>query len=325
MALQLSIFDILNEPKPLHLVTPAIKKGYGIPYKGSKRGIALQLFNKMLEYKPNAKYFYDLFGGGGAMSAVALQAGLKVYYNELNTQICELIKFLRDTDKIPDEWYKWVDRDTFNRYKNEPTAYSGFISCCYSFGNNGRNYLFSKDIENIKHFAHQVVVFKDKTALKELNKILNANIVISDIEDLHTRRINFYKQVREQKGLRADLQQLERLEQLERLQQLQQLQQLERLERLEVSNSSYNDVLITTPVKETIIYLDPPYRNTDGYNVGDFDSNKLDEWFKNTPYTCFMSEYNAPHKSIYEIEKRCTLSVSNNSLKKSEKLYYNGK
>lgn len=319
MALQLSIFDILNEPKPLHIVTSSIKKGYGIPYKGSKRGIALQLFNKMLEYKPNAKYFYDLFGGGGAMSAIALQAGLKVHYNELNTQICELIKFLRDTDKIPAKWYKWVDRDTFNRYKNEPTAYGGFVSSCYSFGNNGRNYLFSKEIENTKYLAHQIVVFKDKTALKKLNKILNANIVISDIEDLHTRRIDFYRQVREQKGQRADLQQLEQLQQLERL------QKLERLERLEVSNSSYNDVLITTPIEETIVYLDPPYRNTDGYNVGDFDFNKLDEWFKNTPYTCFMSEYNAPHKSIYEIEKRCTLSVGNVTANRDEKLYYNGK
>lgn len=323
MALQLSIYDIINEPKPLHLVTPTIVKGYGIPYKGSKRGIALQLFNKMLEYKPNAKYFYDLFGGGGAMTAIALQAGLKVHYNELITQMCELMRFLRDNKELPQEWYKWVNRDTFNKYKDEPTAYGGFIACCYSFGNNGRGYLFSTEIEEIKHLAHDVVVFKDKTALKELNKILNANFVISDIEDLHTRRIDFYKQVREQKGQRAYLQRLQQLEQLERLQQLQQLQ---RLQQLKITNNSYDDVLITTPPDETIIYLDPPYRNTENYKSSmDFDFNKLDKWFKNNKYTCFMSEYNAPHKSIYEIEKTVTLSASNNSLKKVEKLYYNGK
>lgn len=141
MALQLSIFDILDESKPLHIVTPLIRKGLGIPYKGSKRGIALELFNKMLEIKPNAKYFYDLFGGGGAMSAIALQAGLKVHYNELNTQICELMKFLRDNDTLPSEWYKWVGREAFNEYKDEQTAYGGFVASCYSFGNNGKSLL----------------------------------------------------------------------------------------------------------------------------------------------------------------------------------------
>ena len=37
----------------------------GLPYMGSKRKYADQLINKMLEQKPNCKYFYDLFGGGG--------------------------------------------------------------------------------------------------------------------------------------------------------------------------------------------------------------------------------------------------------------------
>lgn len=41
-------------------------------------------------------------------------------------------------------------------------------------------------------------------------------------------------------------------------------------------------------------------------------------------YDCFMSEYDAPHKSILEIEK---LKLYNNSLKTKtvaiEKLYYN--
>jgi hypothetical protein len=32
---------------------------YGIPYKGSKRKHARKLLDKMLEMKPNAKYFYD--------------------------------------------------------------------------------------------------------------------------------------------------------------------------------------------------------------------------------------------------------------------------
>lgn len=33
-----------------------------IPYMGSKRKIAEELFQKMLEIKPKTKYFFDLFG-----------------------------------------------------------------------------------------------------------------------------------------------------------------------------------------------------------------------------------------------------------------------
>jgi site-specific DNA-adenine methylase len=53
----------------------------GIPYMGSKRKHANALICKMLEIKPNAKYFYDLFGGGGAMSFAALKKGMMVFYN----------------------------------------------------------------------------------------------------------------------------------------------------------------------------------------------------------------------------------------------------
>jgi site-specific DNA-adenine methylase len=45
----------------------------GIPYMGSKRKIAKPLIDYMLNSNPNAKYFYDLFGGGGDMSFEALQ------------------------------------------------------------------------------------------------------------------------------------------------------------------------------------------------------------------------------------------------------------
>ena len=44
----------------------------GIPYMGSKRKIAKPLIDYMLNSNPNAKYFYDLFGGGGAMSLICL-------------------------------------------------------------------------------------------------------------------------------------------------------------------------------------------------------------------------------------------------------------
>lgn len=48
-------------------------KRYGLPYMGSKNLIAKPLIDEMLKYKPNAKVFIDLFGGGGAMSLCVLE------------------------------------------------------------------------------------------------------------------------------------------------------------------------------------------------------------------------------------------------------------
>ena len=64
----------------------------GMPYMGSKRKIAHVLMKYIINQNPYAKYFYDLFGGGGAMSFMALQYPQfgKVVYNEFNTGACEL-------------------------------------------------------------------------------------------------------------------------------------------------------------------------------------------------------------------------------------------
>lgn len=63
---------------------------YGIPYQGSKSGIA----DSLITFLPRGKRFVDLFGGGMAMSDCALRSGKydSVYYNELNSLLCNLIK-----------------------------------------------------------------------------------------------------------------------------------------------------------------------------------------------------------------------------------------
>ena len=80
--------DLFGKP-----IFPDIKN-IRIPYMGSKNKIAVELLQKMLEIKPNAKYFYDLFGGGGSMSFTALQLGLKVHYNEKQKGMVDLLKYI---------------------------------------------------------------------------------------------------------------------------------------------------------------------------------------------------------------------------------------
>lgn len=67
---------------------------YRIPYMGGKQRIAYPLLQKLNEVQPSAKYFIDLFGGGGSVSLYALQCGYNVIYNELDKPLYYLFNFL---------------------------------------------------------------------------------------------------------------------------------------------------------------------------------------------------------------------------------------
>jgi len=314
-------YDLLG-----NIIIPKDIKNFRLPYMGSKNKIAVDLLREMLKVKPKAKYFYDLCGGGGSVSFTASQIGLKTHYNELQTSLVNFIDYiLNRLEKglkgqyglFPDDFYNFIDRDEFMKLKNEDSIKGQFARICYSFGNNQKDYLFG-DIEKTKHLAHDIVMFRCEKFLKEFNNLLGTDIKISNLPTWNERRLDFRKQTLDRKYKKME--QLERLKQLENLNQLHQLQPI-----FTTSNLSYKDVKINTPIEETIIYIDPPYRNTVKYIEGkDFNYKELDQWFLDNKYTCFMSEYNAPHKVLFEIDK---LSLMDNSKEKKkvvkEKLYIN--
>jgi len=318
-----------------------------IPYMGSKNSIAIMLFKRMLDLKPQAKYFVDLFGGGGSMAFTAHQIGLKVIYNEKQTSLVNFIKYIFDRIKkgergkyglFPDDFYKFITREEFKKLKDEDSIKGQFARICYSFGNNQNSYLFG-DIEKTRHLAHNFVMFQCEDSLKEFNELHKVNFTLPISKNWNERRMEYKKdwvahmKIKDCLNLEQleQLQRLERLERLELLQQLEQLQQLERLEQLEqldnikLLNLDYKDVIIDTPPEETIVYLDPPYRGTGKYIEGkDINYEELDNYFRNSPYTCFMSEYNAPFESVMEIEKRSLLNNSDYAKKYAlEQLYIN--
>lgn len=313
-------YDILGKP-----IVPKIKV-LRLPYMGSKNKIALPLLKKMLEIKPDAKYFYDLCGGGGSMSFAAAQIGLITHYNELQTSLVKFIDYIFNRLEkslkgqyglFPDDFYKFIDREEFMKLKNEDSIKGQFARICYSFGNNQKSYLFG-DIEKTKHLAYDIVMFRCEKSLKELNNLIGTDIKISNLPTWNERRLNFAKQVKDRKY--HEIEQLQRLEQLEQLQRLQQLEPI-----FTTSNLSYKEVKINTPIEETIIYIDSPYRNTGKYIEGkDFNYKELDQWFVDNKYTCFMSEYNAPHKFILEIDKLSLMNILKAKKKVvKEKLYIN--
>ena len=315
---------------------------YFIPYMGCKQNIAYSLMITIAQRHPKAKYFWDVFGGGGSMSFMAQQFGLKVFYNEKNEGIYNLLNFLLH-NKIPDDWFKFVDRETFEKHKNLNDPYSAMIKVVYSFGNNNKSYLFGKDKEEQKKIIHNLIVYNDKEALDKLNKDYNLNIKLCNSDNLNTRYLFFLKQIRNNKKLhKTQIENLERIQGLERIQNIQNIQ---------LFNLDYKDLKIDTPPEETIIYCDPPYRGTTQYitnlNEGEnktityysektkrkytktetahFDNEEFDEWFKNLEYTAYLSEYNAPFKKIVSFSKNQLLSATNNSKVVQENLYFNEK
>ena len=69
--------------------------GLAMPYMGSKRRLAPKIIREIKTRTPNATTFYDLFGGGGAMSFMALQCYDNVIYNELDSGVVAVLRDLQ--------------------------------------------------------------------------------------------------------------------------------------------------------------------------------------------------------------------------------------
>ena len=285
-----------------------MNKKIGLPYMGGKRKIAGRIVDKIQADNINVKYIYDLFGGGGAVSFECLSRGLNVTYNELNTGVVELLKKIRD-DGVTPEFYQWIDRDTFNAHKNDDDWFGGLCKVVWSFGNNQKGYMFGKNIEPFKKLGHELIVNKSETARIELSDYLGFDIekTVFDAESINERRLNFGSQFRANKK-RFDLQRLEHLERLW-------------FDGLAILNQSFDEVKITTPINETVIYLDPPYFNTQKYQ----DSvcyDALKKYIDESPYKIYLSSYEYDMPVVAEFEHRSTLCANANN-KVIERLYCN--
>lgn len=293
----------------------------GIPYMGSKKKLAKSIIDVILEQNPECKYFYDLFGGGGAISFEALQRPQieKVYYNEMDTGIVELLKKILN-EGVTEEFYQWIDRETFNQCKRGHDWFAGLVKTIWSFGNKTHDYLYGKDIEQYKKLLHDIVVNKSEYAVNILYEKYGVELDYKYIDNnynIDERRLYTLQCIKIKNNKH------ERIEHLERLKHLAQLQFLQNKCKFTISNKSYEQVIIDTPIDETIIYLDPPYRNTEKYQHG-IDYEKLHDYIINSPYKIYVSSYD--WDGLYAVagfNHISTLSATNNSKRVIEKLYCN--
>ena len=233
-------------------------KPIGLPYQGSKKKISKKIIEIIKQNFGTDKPIYDIFGGGGAITAECILNGLEVYYNDLDKDITNAFERVISKDR---EWIKTliVSRAEFTELKaKENKTTDDFLKLLInSFGNQKNYYLYSKEISDLKYNLAKEIIEKHD--------------VFSGYKQTET-----YKRAIEQP---KQLEQLIRLSGLERLVQLEQLGQLERLERIDevkATNKSYHDF---SGVSGAILYLDPPYEGTTQYGyINSFNSQEFYDW-----------------------------------------------
>jgi len=222
-------------------------KSVGLPYQGSKKKISKKIIELIKQNFGADKPIYDIFGGGGAITAECVINGLKVHYNDIDNTVTDMFQKVLTEDR---EYLKTliVNREDFLKIRDKEvkTTDDELKLLVNSFGNKRHDYLYSKEKSDIKYNA-AVEIIKKHNVFKDYRK---------------TTTYHDY---------------LQRLQQLERLGQLEQLQRLGQLEQLQITNHSYEAF---SDVKGGILYLDPPYEGTtiNGYKINSFDSVAFYDW-----------------------------------------------
>ncbi|KGA88258.1 hypothetical protein KV39_03425 [Escherichia coli] len=289
----------------LSLDEKKIRKGkpIGLPYQGSKKKISKKIVEIIKQNFGTDKPIYDIFGGGGAITSECILNGLEVYYNDLDKDITNAFERVISQDR---EWIKSliVSRTEFTEIKEkENKTTDDFLKLLInSFGNKKRDYLYSKEISDLKYNLAKEIIEKHD--------------VFSGYKQTKTykRSIEKYKQ----------LQQLQRLQQLERLEQLQRIQQLQKLNKIKATSKSYHAF---SDVSGAILYLDPPYEGSHqkGY-INQFDSQEFYDWAfvmaKNN--IVIISSYSISDErfeAVYSFDKARSTLQSGRSKKENEKLF----
>lgn len=99
----------------------------------------------------------------------------------LGGAFCDIIKGKLQPD------YRWVSREEFHRLKDTDPI----VQIVWSFGNNGRDYLYGKDREELKKAMHYAVVFGDYS----MSDALGINLHPLDQYDTLEERYRAYKQL----------------------------------------------------------------------------------------------------------------------------------
>lgn len=159
---------------------------YGLPYKGSKNKLAERIVGLL----PKRTHLIDLFCGGCAVSHAALLRNKyeHIHINDINW-MCPTLFIDALNGKYQNET-RWISREDFFRLKDTDP----YVAVVWSFGNNLRDYLYSKEIEPLKKAIHYAIFFRDYSLGKELGYDLSFIEPISDIQRRYAAVKRYFSQ-----------------------------------------------------------------------------------------------------------------------------------
>ena len=314
-------------------------ENYGLPYTGSKSRIAHWVIDNL----PRGRVLIDAFAGGCAITHRALlsQKWQTIIANDINRKYPQLF-----ADAIRGKYRderRWISREDFERLK----AKDAFVACCWSFGNNLRDYMYSQAIEPYKRALHYAIVFNDFEPMQELMPEVAQSVheAIHWIRNTHDRRItaqnvivktlkrltgdNYAHQSIQSnplyRSIRHSNKDAHRLQSLESLERLQSLESLQSLQSLRVTSLSYNKIDIP---EDAVVYCDPPYHACKGHlyeGTARFDHNAFYDWCVRVSKTnpIFISEYSIEDDrfEIVAEKQKLTRLASVKSFNVTERLY----
>jgi site-specific DNA-adenine methylase len=293
----------------LKLDEKKIRKGkpIGLPYQGSKKKISKKIIEIIKQNFGTDKPIYDIFGGGGAITAECILNGLEVHYNDLDKDITNAFERVISQDR---EWIKTliISRTEFFEIKaKENKTTDDFLKLLVnSFGNDKKSYLYSKVISDLKY-----------NLAKE---IIGNHDVFGGY-----RKTETYKKVTSGLDWNWFNTKPETQQQLEQLERLRQLKRLQKVNKIKATNKSYQDF---SEVSGAILYLDPPYEGTSQKSyINLFDSQEFYDWAFEMAKTniVIVSSYSISDErfeAVYSFDKaRSTLQGGQNNKTKNEKLF----
>ena len=274
-----------------------------MPYMGSKNKLA----ERIVSLLPRAEHLYDVFCGGCAIAHCAALSG-KWGHIHIN-DISDMPQLFVDAvaGKYRDE-RRWISREDFFALKDSDP----YVRSCWSFGNNGQDYLYSREIEPYKRAVWMMLTAEGVRERRQAYREVVRQLV--PLINGKTAKV------------RGDNQSLESLQRLQRLQSLEspgRLQSLESPGRLTYSVGDYRDVEIPDG---SVIYADIPYRTSTqkgDYGVR-FDHEAFYDWCEAQTQSLFISEYAMPEDRfvcVAQWDVVCNKSATNKSLRRVEKLW----
>lgn len=286
---------------------------YGLPYKGSKNTIAEMIVDAL----PTGSNFCDCCCGGGAILQAATLSGKfqSVTGYDINKAIVGLIEAtMIDHGTIDYEKVQLVTKEQFYERRDRNETVEDWLSrYIASFGFNGMEYLWGENRLKYKYLMQNAI------SLPTVEERRNA---LRDFITLVTK---------ERPNLSDDdFKNLCHIEQASNLARIHQVEDIMRNRKTKTKLQVFCGSMFDIPFeKYDVLYFDPPYAGTKGYQNKQFSSLMFKALLKvlvESGKTVFVSEYNSPDPMFTEIwsaKKRMTQDAYKNTTV-TEKLFYGG-